>query len=430
MSAVDAVSRGRLAQQGAKAARLATLHALRDAINKAGFRRAPLAASSPAIGAMASSPSLTTGYTEYAPASNPGVFNANFGLYTFLGGNWVPAGTTYPLYNGAHTYGTVHGGNGTDPGANLAAVPGTVRFMTTSPLFELVIGSGGDKNYWRLKVDGEYIATPIGDNTANTLRYFTVQFGDGTDSNRQLRRFELEAGVGSNVFFGIRAKPVDRPMALPDPVGLRWCLHGDSMGGSIADSVTDADTAIRAPQPIAGLREALGCPNGWGSSVGGTGFVTDLGNTRSTFLERLPIDILPYNFDFIVEIGGLNDAPGIEADVTNWLSRIVAANPAVAIFMFAPTKLGDTDASVTGVAANKAAAAARFPQNVVFINQVSEGYVFGTGRVGATTGNGNADFIRGTDGTHWSLAGASDYFGPLWARGIAKAVDALIAANL
>lgn len=421
---------GRLSPSLAASRRLSTLYALRDAINKAGFKRAPLAASSPTIGAISSSPTLTTGYTEYNVSSNPGAFNSNFGFYTFVGGNYVPAGTTFPLYNGAHSYGTVHGGNGTDISANPAASFGTVRFMTTSPLFELSIGSGGDKNYWRLKVDGEYIATPIGSDTVSTQRYFTVQFGDGGDSNRKLRRFELEFGVSAGVFFGIRAKPVDRPMAMPVADGLRGCFHGDSMSGSIADTLTDSDTSVRAPFPVASLREAIGCPDVWYSGVGGTGFVNDLSGTRSTFLERLPIDILPYNFDFIVEIGGLNDAPGVEAAVTSWLTQVIAANPAVVIFMFAPMKLGDTDASVTGVAANKAAAAANFPHNVAFINQVSEGYFHGTGRVGAATGNGNADFVRGTDSTHWSVAGAADYCGPLLARGVAKGVDALISANL
>ena len=92
--------------------------------------------------------------------------------------------------------------------------------------------------------------------------------------------------------------------------------------------------------------------------------------------------------------------------------------------------LAATSAPYTAVAAAKQAAAANFPQNVAFIDNLAEAYVAGTGRVGSTKGDGNADIVRGTDNTHWSAAGAADHFGPLWARGVAGGVQALIAANM
>ena len=118
MSGLDLIARGRLAQQDLRTRRLSTLYALRSAIGRANFRRAPLAASSPAISAPNAAATLTAaGYTEYNPAT-AGALNANYGLYTFLGGSWTVAGPLSPLNLGVATTGTVHNGNldsGTGP---------------------------------------------------------------------------------------------------------------------------------------------------------------------------------------------------------------------------------------------------------------------------------------------------------------------------
>jgi lysophospholipase L1-like esterase len=101
--------------------------------------------------------------------------------------------------------------------------------------------------------------------------------------------------------------------------------------------------------------------------------------------------------------------------------------PDAVIFMFAPlvSRGGyNTHASFTAVRDAKQAAAARYPRNVVFIDNMAEEWVSGSGRVGATAGDGNADWVRGTDGTHPALAGA-EFFAHRIVRAIAAALPQL-----
>ena len=85
--------------------------------------------------------------------------------------------------------------------------------------------------------------------------------------------------------------------------------------------------------------------------------------------------------EVIVEMGGTNDSTLINEDpdvmrdvVTAWLGDVVSALPDVLVFMTGPMTGRVAGAATIAVRDGKKAAAARFPRNVVFIDNIEEGW--------------------------------------------------------
>jgi lysophospholipase L1-like esterase len=123
--------------------------------------------------------------------------------------------------------------------------------------------------------------------------------------------------------------------------------------------------------------------------------------------------VIPFAPDLVVEVGGINDdglvgatpAP-VQAAVTAWLAALTAALPNVLVVMTGPMSPGSAGNAGSNalVRDGKKAAAALFPNNVLFLDNLAEAWVTGSGRSGATKGDGNADWVTGgidgTDVTH------------------------------
>ena len=119
--------------------------------------------------------------------------------------------------------------------------------------------------------------------------------------------------------------------------------------------------------------------------------------------------------DVVIDLGGLNDngqiggsAATMQAAVQTWLQTLIAALPNVLVFMtgqMAPGTAADTGTNYVAVRDGKKAAAAAFPNNVVFIDNIAELWVAGTGNAAAPAGNGDADWVTTTDSTHPTDAG-------------------------
>ncbi len=169
--------------------------------------------------------------------------------------------------------------------------------------------------------------------------------------------------------------------------------------------------------------------------IGGAGWLTPVVKDRSYFNDAVAANVVARAPDFIIEHGGGNDAAATptqateQALVSTWLDTVIAANPAVVIFMTGPLIASTASAAHLTIAAAKQAAAALYPQNVFYIDNLTDPWVFGTGRQGATVGNGNRDWVCGTDNGHPTMEGHVALAGRI-ARAVSEGVATLTAANL
>lgn len=105
---------------------------------------------------------------------------------------------------------------------------------------------------------------------------------------------------------------------------------------------------------------------------------------------------------------------------------MLAARPDTIVFMTGPIIPAPPAAADLKIGAAKAAAAAKYPRNVAYIDNLADPWFFGTGRQGSTVGDGNRDWAIGSDSTHPTLEGHR-YLAQRMARAIAGAIPALIA---
>jgi lysophospholipase L1-like esterase len=287
--------------------------------------------------------------------------------------------------------------------------------MSAAPDMEICFRNSGGTNYggFRVRVDGQYVqagSLGLGVNTSGANSFIRLTWGDGSAANRRMRVYEIE-GLSSFVFGGIKASALYPPAPAPAVDGLTGIVHGDSFVGG-----TGSLGASTYPSMGSQIALLLGQPNCTNAAVGGTGFINNLNGTRNSFIQRVQADVIARAPDFIVEMGGINDeglnggsAATIQAAVSAWLDAVIGALPNVMIFMTGPMTPGTPSPARLAVRDGKKAAAALYPNNVVFIDNLAENWVTGSGRTGATKGDGNADWVTGgTDGsdpTHPADAG-------------------------
>lgn len=415
----------------ASAERVRNLLTLAASAARAGLRPFSLAASLPAVGAHSATTAIATG-TDWYPDTYPG-------RYSWMGGAWANAGQNFHPWNKTWSPTECHFGDGSNP-ANVPAQVGggRVRFTCAAPKLEIYARFSNAPNGFRLKVDGEYVYTGTlgGDDAHNgNPRYIPVQWGDGTATYRKVRHYELEFRAAGG-FCGIRTANLYEPQAWEPADKLRLLVHADSMTSTITDSGLQGSALTTVAGGLLG--DMLGQPDCWHSSVGGTGFYNDSNGTRSTFLERVAIDIIAPAPDVIIECGGKNDQmyiPGtitqaqFQAMVESWLSQVITAKPETVIFMtsqLCSSGAESSTAAALAVKAAKQAAAAKYPKNVAFIDTLANPWVTGTGNIFATVGNGNADWVQGD--SHHSIEGQT-WLASCLARAVAAAIPALIAAQ-
>ncbi len=429
--ALDLIARGLTAAEVARQRRLRVLNTLRASIAKADFTPPGLASPLPAIGAPAAASAIATGTTwQVATGGNP----LHAGKFTFVGGNWQCPSATFPdteFYKSV----TSRVGNGSNPLLNpQQGVGSRVRFTCAAPSFELHVqmSAAGVGGGFRLKVDGKLAFTGVIGNGGNgLLRYIPVTWGSGAAADRKDRNYELEfAGVGA--FVGIRTTNLYKPMPWPQADGLRVMLHGDSMLGTVVDAV-NIDTALYGAQGAL-LGDLLGQADTWSSGVGGSGWMAPAAHNTSWFNDRVDIDVIANAPDVIIETGGGNDASvnpsqaAIQPLIETWLGKVLSAKPETMVFMTGTLIGSSAGAAHVTISAAKAAAAAKFPRNVAFIDTLTDPWVSGSGRDGAPIGDGNRDWVTGADGAHPTNEGHRHLAGRV-ARSVARAIPALIATQ-
>ncbi|WP_114521339.1 SGNH/GDSL hydrolase family protein [Altererythrobacter sp. ZODW24] len=429
--ALDFAARGLTAAETARSRRIGILSTLRRSMERTGLSAPEMAAALPAISAPATA-SIIGSSVLHSALSEPEQFH-------LTGGVWSVAGPQYPKNQFVRPM-TVHPGISGDPAADAQQGQGQrVRFVSWAPALELRVLYGDAFGGFRLKVDGEYVhlgllgnssdGTPVG-----APRVIGVNWGDGSATERRARVYELEWS-SNGAFGGVYTAPEYDVQPAKPVNGLNLLVHGDSMLSTVFDTATFANAA----QPSQGtlLANLLGQPDCWVSGVGGTGWVNDNGGAKATFGARQALDVIAPAPDVIIELGGRNDGGLIsqielEGLVRAWIANVLASRPDTIIFMSGPilSRGGAENSAASNIAVRDAKrnAAASFPRNVAFIDNLARKWSTGSGRQTAPLGDGNADWCTGADSAHFTHEG-HEFCASQVAHSIAAAVGPLIAAQ-
>lgn len=374
------------------------------------------------LGVMASPPTIANGSASldasltkvYTIAANPAVFATSGGAPTVYSTNfWIFPAVTLP--NGT-------GGNVGNGGFNVNGW--AVEFMADATKIEIRNLKGTSSRGLMIEVDGQRVqASSITWDSSTSTMYTLLTFG-----SRAIRRIRVE---GSE-FSGFRAIAVGPTDAIWNPGGDRLTM---AMVGNSITAMTGASL------PNGGFAKSLGKLLGLADvreiAIGGTGMVNP-GTANSTFgdVHRVA-DVVACAPDIIVIPASPNDtaytAGQITAGALATYQAHRAANPDTPIVAggLFPGSAAAAAGTIKIEAAAKAAFDAWGDPNSFWVPIVSDpdgSWVYGTGRVGATAGNGNADlYVSSADPVHPSQAG-HDYYARRWAMAIERDVLPLIAS--
>lgn len=276
---------------------------------------------------------------------------------------------------------------------------GAIEFWSDAPRVELRLSA----SYARVYIDKgnglQLAGTPAG--VDGSGKYLQIDW-----SGVRAPRFYRVEVTGTNA--GINSNNAIY-LAATDTI---WKASADKYNGIvIGDSFAEGSGAI---QKFDGCFQQLGRLIGVADwrvcASGGTGIVAvNSGLGRGNYLTRLSADVLTKGpFDIVViEVSG-NDfgyESDIQANMSSMLTQINDTMPSAKIIVIGTWRPRDNAESYYDAidAAAQAGINSSGLKGVPFISQV--GWITGTGKVGATTGVGNADFYTSNDGTHPSPAG-------------------------
>jgi lysophospholipase L1-like esterase len=354
--------------------------------------------------AQTSTPS--SGYIKYAP---PGVTLSGSdvtGPFSYLGagGFQIGSGTpdsTYvlPTTRYPNTRGTLSSSQSI----------WSVEFGTDATAFQLRFNwqTGG---CYRISIDGRRMTDlmqSLGGTTPGSTHMLTVNLGAA-----QPRTIRLDFSVAP---FGGIYLPPGASMWKPATPARRIMVLGDSIpGGSNMNTGGGQGTWFPRAARLLGYRDA------WNEALGQTGYIA--AGSTATLGTRAPIDVIPHNPDVLVIFAGYNDVGGSQSAISSAAASLYSAIQSglpncrtYVIGCWSPTGSPGSSITNTDTTLRTAAAAAGLP----FISPISGSvynaagtliathgpWITGTGRVGATTGSGNADTYIGTDAVHPTDAG-------------------------
>ncbi|MEU8839934.1 SGNH/GDSL hydrolase family protein [Streptomyces roseus] len=348
----------------------------------------------------------TSGYVKYAPSGVALAGSDVTGPFTTLcaGGLQIGSGTpdsTYVLPTSRYP--------NTRGSLTSSQSVWSVEFGTDAQIFQLRFNYQTAGMY-RLNIDGRKVAdlmTAVGGTTAGSTHLMTIDLGSAIP---RVIRFDFYTVPFGGVFL-----PPGATMWSTVSRTDRSMVFGDSLSdGSAINTGGGAGTWFHRAARLLGSNDC------WDEARGGTGYVT--AGAYATLANRVAADVIAWLPDRLFIWAGYNDngtdqtALGIAA--ASLYATIRAGLPNTQVYVigcWSPS--GSPAASLTNTDATlrTAAAAAGYP----FISPISGsiyngagtlvathgGWITGTGRVGATTGTGNADIYIGTDGVHPTDAG-------------------------
>lgn len=318
-------------------------------------------------------------------------------------GDVVQAGAIYPDYlfgaNRAVSYASALRG-----GTYL-----TVDFSTDAAEFEVMQkGLGAASSLWVL-VDGRLARNTAAVLPADGELYLTRV----TFASKATRRIRLV--MTSPYFGGLRVGAGDTVTRPAVTTRLRAMFLGDS--------ITEGPAGQNARGSFAALAaERLGWNEAWISGVGATGYLAAPA-PKLTLRQRLAADVTAYKPHVLVIAAGVNDAgfsdAEIQAEATALFDEIRAALPETLVFVTGPMATlnrvrGGVNAAIKAAVGNRA--------NFIWVPNVDEPWLTGTGTVASTRGDGNADQYISADITHPTPAGI-DYLAGKLADFVKQAVN-------
>lgn len=253
---------------------------------------------------------------------------------------------------------------------------------------------------FRVIVDGQYASLSYTNAVAaNAANYFKITFAT------RARRHIIVEGVLQTGIRRVAVGPTEGIYRVPGKA-YRIFYQGDSfMASSTDDAHHDGMAAV--------CSKLLGVEDTWAGGIGGTGWLNP-GTGQTTFLQRNLSDVVAAAPNAVVIMGGYNDTAYPTADLTAavslWINQTRASLPNATFFVLGPF------ASRTGPSASILAAENAIKAGVDQVNDpftffipnstdVNGPWMSGTGRVGATTGVGNADIYVNTGGVHLTASG-------------------------
>lgn len=377
-------TRARLAASAASAAALAGLS---NVTGYAGPWGDTVMAAPPTYSLSAANAASTIASPQEFPSI---VSAAPSNKFTYWGGNPARSGVSNPDDN-LVIFNSLHVSNGTKTGR--------YEFMHHGRYLDIRVHGGGFSN--QIYVDGQAIAanasaqvpslTPAAD---GNLYRIILDFGSVA-----LRKVALRT---ANKFRGVTGGPNDTIL----PTGKGNAPLAIGIGDSFMEGTGVPVHLGFFPQ----LAARMGW-DGWISGSGGTGYIATNG-ARGNFASRIVEDCLQYNPDIVLVAGGINDqaqgATATTAAAIALFDQIQAAGVPLLIVVgpFYPT--GSPPAFTTTLNANLKADVQARP-GAIYLDPHTPSVITGTGKVGATTGTGNADLMTQNDGTHPTQAGQSLY---------------------
>lgn len=268
-----------------------------------------------------------------------------------------------------------------------------LEFLFDGPEIEFGVRQFTGAQY-HLMVDGEYVTRYPQSlaGTAGDWGNIKVTFG-----SRAPRRIVLEMyNAGGPWFLGAWMGVNDTMRATAAPTR-RLAVMGDSYAGGAYSS--PIGTFVTSMSQTLGFRDFIN------AGAGSTGWLATGGKAKAG--DRLAADVLNHAPTDVVLALGHNDTSftntSIAAEVTATLTTIRATLPDLrSLVVVGPLFAGSTPGVYTAMNDAMQAASA---QADAFIDTVDSPIFTGTGRVGATTGDGNGDLYIGADGAHPTDAG-------------------------
>lgn len=253
-------------------------------------------------------------------------------------------------------------------------------------------------------VDGEVITagpdTPAG-SVSSYQKWYQVTFAS---AGWRRIRVRLDGGIG---FSGVSIAPTDAVVPTTAPT-FSVAMLGDSW---IANTAGGNASSLGYAQQ-AGRMLNLAIQN---FGQGGTGYIATPGTpvSRQVFgsAERVA-SLVAANPDYIVIAGSTNDADSdsVGTAAAALYSTLATELPDAKLIVMGPQRRGTTPPTKDVNNRDRLATVAASASNVVaFFDPIADQVIMGTGRVGATTGDGVADIAIQSDGAHLTDIGNGIY---------------------
>lgn len=344
------------------------------------LRRA-CAVSKPVV-AMASAPTVTIGTSATITAK---LYGYNSTSLTFLSAYWYQDTSNVraiPVVTDTLGTGTAFSALA----ATRSGRSGSIQFYFDGSAFELdTIHADLRFLVWNDVTGAWEIANTVATGDGSTRKYIKVDF-----TTRALRRIRVEVDYLCK-FFNVRTAATDTVLPAPPKSGLKGIVIGDSY-------VEGAGATSRFDSCFQALGKRLGIEDWRCDGLGGTGIYINNGGSVA-FKDRFTVDVVNQGpFDLVMIEGSGNDFAQTGANITSALGTMLdaarAAMPNALIVVTGSWTANGNDTTRLAVSTAIQAALATRP-SVKYLDMNS--WITGTGRVGATVGDGNADFYIETN---------------------------------